>query len=79
MEWTEATSPPAIGEIVIGACPGRRGALLGEYLGEGRWKIKYGSRISANVTHWMPRPRMPYPYRRTQTSWYERGKANVDR
>ena len=74
MDWIESSEPPAVGEIVIVAMPGRKGALLGKYMGEGVWRVAYGSRISANVTHWMPRPEMPYAYKRSQTSWYERGK-----
>ena len=76
MTWIEAADPPAVGSIVLVACPGRRRPLLAEYLGEERWRIKYGSRVSAKVTHWMPLPSMPYPYQRSQTSWYQRGRKH---
>jgi hypothetical protein len=66
MNWMSVEDHlPGVGEMVLVACPGRKSAMFGRYLGDGIWRMAYGSRVVCDVTHWMPRPKLPYEYKWT--------------
>jgi len=77
MDWIPvAEINPSVGDRFLAAIPGRKQPVIVRWSGYD-WAIMYGSRRAGEVTHVIPMPAMPEPYRWTPRK--RRGKRRVSR